>query len=194
MPPCAALDQRSGEAHLPACLTPSVGFARCAEHECRAPDLPLGGQTQELSFHCVDLDEVCRDVVIAAALLGYQAEAAARECRRWTCAAQMNYRSQLLPLLTVDFRLSAMAKNRRDAPVQEHSRELCGVARHDPRIEPSRGTASLNDGMVENAIPLHLRECRVGHLVHADSTRSRLVDREQIPGQMPPPIRGCNGI
>jgi len=57
------------------------------EHECRAPALHLGGQTQELSFHRVDLDEVCRDVVIAAALPGYQAEAAARESRRRTCAA-----------------------------------------------------------------------------------------------------------
>ena len=50
---------------------PSVGFARCAEHECRAPALHLGGKTQELSFHRVDLDEVCRDVVIAAALPGH---------------------------------------------------------------------------------------------------------------------------
>jgi hypothetical protein len=98
MPPLVALDhqlsgnrggnvQRSGEAQVPACLTPSAGFARCAEHECRAPALHLGGQTQELSFHRVDLDEVCRDIVIAAALAGYQAEAAARECRRRTCAA-----------------------------------------------------------------------------------------------------------
>jgi hypothetical protein len=79
--------QRSGEAQVPACLTSSAGFARCAEHECRAPALHLGGQTQELSLHRVDLDEVCRDVVIAAALPGYQAEAAARECRRRTCAA-----------------------------------------------------------------------------------------------------------
>ena len=100
----------------------------------RAPALPLGGQTHELSSHRVDLDEVSRDVVIAATLPGYQAEAAARECRRWTCAAQMNYRSQLLPLLTADFHPSAMAKNRCDVPVQEHRRKLRGMARHDPRI------------------------------------------------------------
>src|SRR5260370_30609001 len=105
----------------------------------------------------------------------------------------MNYRSQLLPLLTADFRLSAMAKNRRDASVQEHSRELCGVARHDPRMERGRGTARLDDGMVKNAIPLRLRECRVGHLVHANSTRSRLGDHQQIPGPTPPPIGACNG-
>src|SRR5205807_8574682 len=117
--------------HVPACLTPSIGFARCAGHECRAPALPLGGQTQELSFHRVDLDEVCRDVVIAAALPGYQAEAAARECRRWTCAAQLNYRSQLLPLLTADFRPSAMAKNRCDVPVNVTRARQSGLERSD---------------------------------------------------------------
>ena len=138
--------------------------------------LPLGGQTQEFSFQSVDLGDICCDVVITAALPGRQAEAAARECRRWTCAAQMNYRSQLLPLLTADFHLSAMTKNRCDVPVQEHRRKLCGVARHDPRMERGRGTANLDDGMVENAIAFRLRERRVGHLVHADSARSRLVD------------------
>ena len=72
--------------------------------------------------------------MITAALPGHQAEAAARECRRWTWAAQMNYRSQLLPLLTADFRLSAMAENRRDLAVQEHRGELGGVAWHTRRM------------------------------------------------------------
>jgi hypothetical protein len=48
--------------------------------------------------------------------------------------------------------------------------------------------------MVQNAITLHLRERRVGHLVHADSARSRLVDRERIRGHTPPPIGPRNGI
>ena len=95
--------------------------------------------------------------MITAALPGHQAEAAARECRRWTCTAQMNHRSQLLPLLMADFRLSAMAENRSDVAVQEHRGELGGVAWHDPRMEQGRGTAGLNDGMAENAIALRLR-------------------------------------
>src|SRR5438874_4615657 len=99
---------------------------------------------------------------------------AARECRRWTCAAEMNYCGQLLPLLTADFRLSAMAKKRCDFPVQEHRRKFRGVARHDARMERGCGTSALNDSMVQNAITLHLRERRVGHLVHADSARGRL--------------------
>src|ERR1700744_5233037 len=100
----------------------------------------------------------------------------------------MNYRGQFLPLLTADFRLAAMAKNRGDVPVQEHRRKLCGVARHDPRMERRRGTPGLSDGMVENTIALRLQQRGVGHLVYADSARSRLVDRERIRAQTPPPI------
>src|SRR5437763_14833270 len=48
--------------------------------------------------------------------------------------------------------------------------------------------------MVENAIALSLRERRVGQLIHADRARSRLVDRERIRSQTPPPIGGCNGV
>src|SRR5438067_1552770 len=61
-------------------------------------------------------------------------------------------------------------------------------------MEQGRGTAGLNDGMVENAVALRLRQCGVGHLIHADSARSRLVDRERIRGQTLPPIGPCNGI
>src|SRR5271156_1320275 len=133
-------------------------------------------------------------VVIAAALPGHETKAAARECRRWTCATQMDHRSQLLPLLTADPRVSTMAENRCDFAVQEHRRELGGVEWHNPRMEQGRGTAGLSNGMVENAIALRLRRRGVGHLVHADSARSRLVDRERIRGQAPPPISPRSGI
>jgi hypothetical protein len=92
-----------------------------------------------LPFHRANLVEICCDIVIAATLPGHQTEAAARECPRWTCAAQMNYRGHLLPLLTADFRLSPMAKNRCDVPVQEHGRKLRSVARDDPRMEQGSG-------------------------------------------------------
>ena len=94
--------------------------------------------------------------MITAALPGHQSEPAARECLRRTGAAQMNYRGQLLPLLTVEFCLSAMAKNRCELAIQAHRREFGGVAWHDPRIEQGRGTAGLNDGMVKDAIAVRL--------------------------------------
>ena len=87
--------------------------------------------------------------MITAALPGRQAEGVVRECLRRTCAARMNDGSQLLPLLTADPRVSMMAEKRFDLPVQEYRGKLCGVTRHDPRIEQGRGTAGLNDGMVE---------------------------------------------
>jgi hypothetical protein len=68
------------------------------------------------------------------------------------------------------------------------------LAWHDPRMEQGRGTTGFDDSMVENVIALRLRQRRVGHLVHADGARSRLVDRERIRGQTPPPIGPRNGI
>src|SRR5215831_18958737 len=106
----------------------------------------------------------------------------------------MNDRGQLLPLLTPDFCLSAVAKNRCDVAVQEYRRELGGVAWYDPRMEQGRRTAGFDDGMVENAVALRLRQCGVGHLVHPDSARSRVVDRERIRGQTPSPIGPRNGV
>jgi hypothetical protein len=60
--------------------------------------LPLGLYPQELPRHRVDLDEICRDLLIAATLTGDWMEAATRECLSRVCAAKMNYRGKL-PLL-----------------------------------------------------------------------------------------------
>jgi hypothetical protein len=109
-----------------------------------------------------------------------------RLCR--TRAGEMNYRGQLLPPLPADFCSSPRSKYRRDVPVQQHRRQFGGAARHDPRIKRTRRATVLDDVMVENAIAFHLRKGRVGHLVHADAARGRLVHRERIPGQTPSPI------
>src|ERR1700726_1743397 len=42
--------------------------------------------------------------------------------------------------------------------------------------------------MIADAIVSRLGKGRVGHLVHANAARGRLVDREGVPGQPPPPI------
>src|ERR1700731_83103 len=42
--------------------------------------------------------------------------------------------------------------------------------------------------MVADAIVSRLGEGCVGHLIHADAARGRLVDREGVPGQPPSPI------
>src|SRR5215472_5794350 len=150
--------------------------------------LLFGGEADEFSLHRVDFREICRDVVIAAALAGQQMGAAACEGLCGTCAVEMNYRGQLLPPLPADRHGSLMPEDRRDVAVQEYRRKLGGAARHNPRIKRTRRATVLDDGMVENAIALRLSQGRVGHLVHAGAARRRLVDRVRIPGQMPSPI------
>jgi hypothetical protein len=72
-------------------------------YRCRP--LPLGFQTQELPRHSIDLGEICRDLLIAAALTGQQMEAAARERLGRACAAKMDYRGKLPLLLRAGSRL-----------------------------------------------------------------------------------------
>ena len=62
----------------------------------------LGFHTQELPRHRIDLGEISRDLLIAAALTGDRMEAAARECLGRACAAKMDYRGKLPLLLRAD--------------------------------------------------------------------------------------------
>jgi hypothetical protein len=185
--------RRSGGAHVAACLALQSSSRQRAELP-GPPRLPFGGQTQEFPFHRVDFGDIGCDVVIAAALPRHQAEAAAHEYLCRTRATQVNYRGQFLPSLAADPRGSALPENCRKISVQEHRGKLCGMARHDPRMEQIRVTAGLEDGMVENAIAFRLRQRGIGNLVHADSAQSRLVHRERIRGQAPLPIGPRSGI
>src|ERR1700738_3539777 len=91
--------------------------------EAKRP-LSVGGAAQEVTLHRVDLGEVCRDVVVAAALAGRQLEAAAREGPSRTRAAEMDDGGELLLLLEARHRAGRSRENRRDVAVQEHCREL----------------------------------------------------------------------
>jgi len=74
-------------------LAPAARISRVsAARETRFPSprsYSFRGQIQELPFHAIDLSEICSDVVIATAPPGHEAEAAARECPRRTCAAPL---------------------------------------------------------------------------------------------------------
>ena len=52
--------------------------------------LVVGRKAQKLPLHRVDLGEIGRDEVIAAALAGHHLKAAVREGRGGTCAAEMD--------------------------------------------------------------------------------------------------------
>src|SRR5262252_6623950 len=72
-----------------------------------------------------------------------EAAACERLCR--TCAAEMNYRGQLLPPLPADRPGSPMPEDRRDVAVQEYRRKLGGAARHNPRIKRARRVVEDGD-------------------------------------------------
>jgi len=110
--------------------------------------LLFGGEAGEFLHHRVNFREICRNVVIAAALAGQQMEAAACERLCRTCAAEMNYRSQLLPPLPADRDGSPMPEDRCNVAVQEYRRKLDGAARHNPRIKRTRRATVLDDGMM----------------------------------------------
>jgi hypothetical protein len=81
-----------------------------------AGTLSRGAETSELALHRVDLVEICRDIVVAAAFAGDQMEATAR--RRWRgCTAEMDHRGERLLLLLVGRRVWPARKNRRDVAV-----------------------------------------------------------------------------
>ena len=85
-------------------------------------------------LHRVDLGEICRDIMVAAAFARGQMEATAR--KRWRrCTAEMDHRGERLFLLLVGDRVWPARKNRRDVAVQKHRCELDGVARQDPSID-----------------------------------------------------------
>src|SRR5712671_5066286 len=56
--------------------------------------LPLGLYPQELPRHRIDPNEICRDLLIAAAFTGDRMETAARERLGRACAAKMDYRGK----------------------------------------------------------------------------------------------------
>src|SRR5262249_16864279 len=104
-------------------------------------------------------------------------EAAPRESLRLTCTAQMNYRGELLLVLWADRRVWPLRENRDHIAVQIYRRELDRAAREDAGVEPRERAAVLNDDMVAAAIG---KGC-VGHLIHANAARGRLVDRKGVP-------------
>jgi hypothetical protein len=116
-------------AHVSHPLDPEEQIRDGTAPRYRCRPLPLGFYPQELLRHRVDLGEICRDLLIAAALTSDRMEAAARECPGRARAAKMDYRGKVPLLLRVGGRLWRARENRRDFAVQKHRRELDSAAR-----------------------------------------------------------------
>ena len=88
-----------------------------------------GGEAQELPLHRIDIGKICRDELVAATLAGQQMKAAARESAGGPRAAEMDDGGKILLLLRARLSVALAGENRRDIAVEEHRRELDGIAR-----------------------------------------------------------------
>src|SRR6266571_2774094 len=80
----------------------------------------VGGKAQKLPLHRIDLGEICRDEVIAAALAGHHLKTTVHEGQGGTCAAEMDECGEILLLLRAWRCVRRAGKNRRDIAVQVH--------------------------------------------------------------------------
>jgi hypothetical protein len=78
----------------------------------------VGSKAQKLPLNRIDLGEICRDEVIATALVGLHLKTTVHEGRGGTCAAQMNESGEILLLLWACHCVWRAGKNRRDIVVQ----------------------------------------------------------------------------
>ena len=84
---------------------------------------------QKLPLHRIDLGEICRDEMIAAALAGHHLKTTVHESRGGTCAAEMDECGEILLLLRACRCVWRAGKNCRDIVVEVYGRELDGMAR-----------------------------------------------------------------
>jgi hypothetical protein len=95
----------------------------------------VGSKAQKLPLHHIDLGQICRDEVIAAALAGHHLKTAVHEGQGRTCPAEMDECGEILFLLRACRCVWRAGKNRRDIVVQVHGPELNGMARDRAGIE-----------------------------------------------------------
>src|SRR5690348_357947 len=88
----------------------------------------IGSEAHKLPLHRIDLREIGRDEVIAAALAVDCLKTAAGEGQRRTWTAEMDEGGEILLLLRVCGHVGCAAENGGDIAVQIHGRELDGVA------------------------------------------------------------------
>jgi hypothetical protein len=107
----------------------------------------VGSKAQKLALHRIDLGEIRRDEMIAAALAGHHLKSTVHEGRGGTCAAEMDECSEILLLLRACRCVWRAGKNCRDILVQIDSRELDGMARDRAGIEASEPAVGIYDSV-----------------------------------------------
>src|SRR5580698_3011146 len=154
----------------------------------------LSPKPHELPFHRVDVSDIGRDEVIAAALAGHHLKMAACEGGRRTRAAEMDEGREILLLAGSGLRLAGAGENVCDMAVQIDRRELDRMARDRADIEARETAAILHHRMIPDAGLCCLGVGTVGHLKQTDGARRRLVDCERIETPSPAPIGAVHRI
>src|ERR1700733_4948550 len=88
----------------------------------------VGREAQELPLHRIDVSDIGRDEVIAAALASHHLEMAACEGGRWTRAAEMDEGREILLLAGRGLHFAGAGENVCDMAVQIDGRELDRMA------------------------------------------------------------------
>ena len=145
--------------------------------------------------------EITAHVLVAAALVGGQAESPRGKSLAGPDPAQVNHGSQI-PLLRERGGADPLPLQRpRDVAIQECRGHLGGVAGDDAEVkavEPARVRVVpwtvLDNDVIVNAIAARRAKRPVGDLVHAYCAGGRTIHVEGILGQTPAPVGPGDGI
>src|SRR3984885_13295917 len=145
----------------------------------------VGRQPYELPLQCIDVSDIGRDEMIAAALAGHHLKMTPCERSRRPRAAEMDEGREILLLAGSGLRLAGAGEHVSDMAVQIDRRELDRMARERADVEARKAAAVLHHRMVPDAGARGLGVGAIGHLQETDGARRRLVDRERV--KNPPP-------
>src|SRR4030081_2192395 len=127
----------------------------------------VGSKAQKLPLHRIDLGEIYRDEMIAAALAGHHLKTTVHEGRGGTCAAEMDECGEILLLLRACRCVWRAGKNCRDIVVQVHGRELDGMARERAGIEASEPRGGIYGRGSSDSVAWRLGARSICHLGHS---------------------------
>src|ERR1700733_6462513 len=154
----------------------------------------VGREAQELPLHRIDVSDIGRNEVVAAAFTGHHLKMAACEGGRRTRAAEMDEGREILLLAGGGLHLGGAGENLCYMAVQIDGRELDRMARDRADVEARKAAAVIHDCMIPDTEPRGLGVGAVDHLKEADSARRRLVDRERVESPLPAPVGAVHRI
>src|SRR3984885_12715197 len=154
----------------------------------------VGRKPYELALQCVDVSDIGRDEMIAAALAGHHLKMTGCGGGRRTRAAEMDEGREILLLAGGGLLVARSGENLSDMTVQIDGRELDRMARDRPEIETAKAASIIHHRMIADTGPRGLGVSAIGHLKQTDGARRRLIDRERVETPSPAPVGAVHRI